>query len=49
MRPDYAATMPTEPHLLDAFLRARTLGSTSQDEAVFVAIGDMLELVKISV
>ncbi len=42
MRPDYAATMPTEPHLLDAFLRARTLGSTSQDEAVFVAIGDML-------
>jgi len=41
-RPDYASTMPTEPHLLDAFLRARALGSTSQDEAVFVAIGDML-------
>lgn len=42
MRPGYAATMPTEPHLLDAFLRARVSGSTSQDEAVFVAIGDML-------
>lgn len=42
MRPDYAAGMPTEPHLLDAFLRARAHGSTSQDEAVFVAIGDML-------
>lgn len=41
-RPDYAATMPTESHLLDAFLRLRVLGSTSQDEAVFVAIGDML-------
>jgi len=42
MRPDYASAMPTEPHLLDAFLRARALGSTSPDEAVFVAIGDML-------
>ncbi|MBK8462685.1 MAG: hypothetical protein IPL36_06575 [Nigerium sp.] len=41
-RPDYAATLPTEPHLLDAFLRLRVLGSTSQDEAVFIAIGDML-------
>ncbi len=41
-RPGYAATMPTEKHALDAFLRARALGSTSQDEAVFVAIGDML-------
>lgn len=41
-RPDYAARMPPEPHLLDAFLRARALGSTSQDEAVFVAVGDML-------
>ncbi|HBX80850.1 MAG: CU044_5270 family protein [Propionibacteriaceae bacterium] len=43
MRPGYAATMPTEPHALDAFLRARALGSSSQDEAVFVAIGDMLK------
>ncbi|MFV0463049.1 MAG: hypothetical protein ACK5MP_07655 [Nostocoides sp.] len=34
--------MPTEPHLLDAFLRARAIGSTSADEAVFVAISDML-------
>lgn len=42
MRPGFAATMPTEPHLLDAFLRARVSGSSSQDEAVFVAIGDML-------
>lgn len=42
MRPDYAATMPAEPHLLDAFLRARILGSSSPDEAVFVAVGDML-------
>lgn len=42
-RPDYAAGMPTEAHLLDVFLRARVLGSTSQDEAVFVAIGDMLK------
>ncbi|WP_040160751.1 hypothetical protein [Nigerium massiliense] len=41
-RPGYAATMPTEPHLLDAFLRARVTGSTSPDEAVFVAVGDML-------
>jgi hypothetical protein len=43
MRPGYAATMPTEPHALDLFLRARTVGSSSQDEAVFVAIGDMLK------
>lgn len=43
MRPGYAATMPTEPHALDLFLRARVSGSTSQDEAVFVAIGDMLK------
>lgn len=42
MRPGFAATMPTDPHELDAFLRARVTGSTSQDEAVFVAIGDML-------
>ncbi len=42
MRPDYASAMPTEPHLLDAFLRARALGSTSPDEAVFIAISDML-------
>ncbi|MFT3875069.1 MAG: hypothetical protein QM708_01365 [Propioniciclava sp.] len=41
-RPDYAAAMPAEPHLLDAFLRLRAMGSTSQDEAVFIAIGDML-------
>lgn len=41
-RPDYAAALPTEPHLLDAFLRARALGSSSQDEAVFTAIGAML-------
>lgn len=41
-RPDYAASMPTEPHLLDALLRARALGSSSQDEAVFTAIGTML-------
>lgn len=41
-RPDYATGMPTEPHLLDAFLRLRVQGSASQNEAVFVAIGDML-------
>jgi hypothetical protein len=43
MRPGYAATMPTEPHALDLFLRARVSGSSSQDEAVFAAIGDMLK------
>lgn len=43
MRPGYAATMPTDAHALDLFLRARAIGSTSQDEAVFVAIGDMLK------
>ncbi len=43
MRPGYAATMPTEAHALDLFLRTRVSGSTSQDEAVFVAIGDMLK------
>lgn len=43
MRPGYAATMPTEPHALDAFLRARAMGSSSQDEAVFVAINEMLK------
>lgn len=42
MSPGYAATMPTEPHLLDVSLRSRVSGSTSQDEAVFVAVGDML-------
>lgn len=41
-RPDYANSLPTEPHLLDTFLRARAIGSTSTDEAVFVAISDML-------
>lgn len=41
-RPDFAAAMPGEPHLLDAFLRARVMGPTSVDEAVFSAISDML-------
>lgn len=43
LNPDYAAKMPTDPHQLDKFLRARAVGSPSEDEAVFVAIGDMLK------
>lgn len=42
MRPGFAAVMPTQPHALDAFLRLRASGSTSQDEAVFEAIRGML-------
>lgn len=41
-RPDYAAGLPTEPHLLDAFLRLRAFGSSSVDEAVFQAVATML-------
>ncbi len=35
---------PTDPAGLEALLRSQASGSTSQDEAVFVAIGDVLRL-----
>lgn len=34
--------MPTEPDALDRYLRDRVSGSTSQDEAVFVAVNDIV-------
>ena len=40
--PAFLATYPTDPDALKSFLRTRVHGSTSTDEAVFVAIGDML-------
>jgi hypothetical protein len=42
--PAYARTLPTDPAELEAYLRARVDGSTTQDEAVFTAIGAMLRL-----
>lgn len=36
------ATLPTDPVALEEHLRATVTGSTSPDEAVFVAVGDML-------
>ncbi|WP_300680598.1 CU044_5270 family protein [Nocardioides sp.] len=40
--PSYLAGLPTDPDRLDAYLRRHVSGSTSTDEAVFVAIGDFL-------
>lgn len=40
--PHFLTSLPTEPDQLSAYLRARVSGSSSQDEAVFVAIGDVL-------
>lgn len=40
--PAFLATYPTNPSDLAAFLRAHVHGSQSKDEAMFVAIGDML-------
>ncbi|WP_460603458.1 hypothetical protein [Jatrophihabitans fulvus] len=34
--------LPTDPAALDRWLRSHVSGSTSRDEAVFVAVGDML-------
>lgn len=42
--PAFAATFPTQPGQLEAFLRSRVSGSSSQNEALFVAIGDMMRL-----
>jgi hypothetical protein len=38
----FLATFPTNPDQLRSFLRARVTGSSSKDEAVFVAVGDTL-------
>jgi hypothetical protein len=35
-------SLPTEPDALNSYLREHAEGSTSRDEAVFVAVGDML-------
>ncbi len=40
--PTFVASMPTDPAALAAWVRARATGSTSSDEAVFVALGDLL-------
>jgi hypothetical protein len=40
--PAYLASLPTDPDALRARLVANASGSTSTDEAVFVAVGDML-------
>lgn len=40
--PAFLATLPTDPAALLNYLRAHVHGSSSTDEAVFVAVGDML-------
>lgn len=40
--PHYLASLPTTPGALESYLRSHVSGSMSNDEAVFVAIGDML-------
>ena len=40
--PEFLDTLPTEPDALAGYLRERVTGSTSVDEAVFVAVGDLL-------
>ncbi len=40
--PKFLASLPTDTTDLDTYMRAHVTGSTSVDEAVFVAVGDML-------
>jgi hypothetical protein len=40
--PSYLASLPTEVGALQNYLRGHVSGSASKDEAVFVAVGDML-------
>jgi hypothetical protein len=40
--PQFLASLPTEPGELHRYLKKHVSGSTSRDEAVFVAVGDML-------
>jgi len=40
--PAYLASLPTDTTALRHYLRSHASGSTSRDEAVFVAVGDML-------
>ena len=40
--PEYLATLPTEPSALYDFLDDHVSGSSSHEEAIFVAVGDML-------
>lgn len=40
--PAYLASLPTDTRALQRYLRAHVTGSTSRDEAVFVAVGDLL-------
>jgi hypothetical protein len=40
--PAYLASLPTDPDALYAFLDSHVLGSSSHEEAIFVAVGDML-------
>jgi hypothetical protein len=39
--PQYLRLLPTQPAALEAYLRAHTVGSTSSDERVFVAVGSI--------
>lgn len=41
--PAFLATLPTDPAALATYLRANVHGSSSTDEAMFVAVGDMLD------
>lgn len=40
--PSFLAGLPTDPTALGSYLRSHVHGSSSRDEAVFVAVGDML-------
>ena len=40
--PAYLASLPTDPDALRSYLRSHVSGSSSTDEAVFTAVGDML-------
>lgn len=39
---DYFASLPTDPDQLGRYLRTHTHGSSSKDEAVFLAVGDLM-------
>ena len=40
--PQYLDRLPTEPGALEAYVRAHSVGSTSADERVFVAVSDIV-------
>ncbi|MDT4918416.1 MAG: hypothetical protein QOH89_3116 [Pseudonocardiales bacterium] len=40
--PQFLDQLPTEPAALEAYVRANTVGSTSSDERIFVAVADIV-------